>query len=97
MLTCDDNGFLQSQSTIRTFLRPHDNDPALPASRSFHPHLRAESFLELGHVGDDAHGAPGGLEVFKGDHGVIEGFPVEGAEALVDEQGLGLSGASGDA
>ena len=35
---------------------------------------------------------PSGLEVFKGAHGVVEGGAVEGAEALVDEEALGLRG-----
>ena len=49
---------------------------------------RGAQVAQLGHVGDDADGAPAGAQVVDLGHDRLEGVGVQGAEALVDEEGL---------
>ena len=60
------------------------------SARGDAPHCDALGDLvaQLGHVGDDADGAPAGAQVVDLGHDRLEGVGVQGAEALVDEEGL---------
>ena len=46
------------------------------------------SVFQLGNMGDQPNKPPAVLQRGQGFHGGVQGFPVQAAEALVDEQGV---------
>ena len=75
----------------------HANDPSGrpighldggAAARLAHLELGGDAVAQLGHVADQAHDAATVAQRVEGVHHTVEGGGVEGAEALVDEQGV---------
>ena len=69
--------------------RSHTQDPAYTSAFSLgDPDLGRDAFCQGFHMGDDAHDAGAAADALEDLQGVLNGLPVQGAEALVDEHGL---------